>query len=201
MSYSMIGQTHVGNKHLENQDKIISRKFQATSSHPELFLIGVADGISQCPYGGSVARYIMEQHLLVDDIFNVAGAPIDILQQYLKNLHKSFKDEFEDMYDMLNSGASLSLALAQDSGTVDCLWCGDSPIFLTKNIDGEFVTKQISIPDNDQMGALTDNFGGFADFNLKHKSLTLFSDEIITVTSDGVENANIMLNEQYENLA
>jgi len=193
MSFSMIGQTHVGNKHPENQDRIITREFASKG----LSLIGVADGISQCSYGGSVARFIMEQHLTVDEIFISSGSPIEILKEYLKNLHNSFEDEFKDWYDMLESGASLSLALAEKNGTIHCMWAGDSPIFLTEKIDGEFTTQQISTPDHDSVGALTDSFGAFADFELKHKTLQINPRDIVTVTSDGIENADALLNDKY----
>ena len=196
MEFSMIGQTQVGNKHNENQDRIIKRKFD----EPQLWIIGVADGISGCSFGGSVARFIMEKHLSVDNVFPKAESPVETLRQYLNSLHQSFKSEFKDMYDMLESGATLSLALAESDGTVHCFSCGDSPIFLTKLSNDQYTTEEISISDLDQFGNLTDNFGGFADFKLKYQSLTLSHGEIITITSDGVENGEILLNEKYEKL-
>ncbi len=71
-NFGLIGNTHVGNIHPENQDRITKRKLDSQLASQEVYIIGVADGISQCSFGASVTDWIIEKHLAVDTIFKVA---------------------------------------------------------------------------------------------------------------------------------
>ena len=123
--FALIGNTHVGNIHTENQDRLIMRALSSQLVNQRVYIIGVADGISQCSFGASVARWIIEKHLAVDAIFKVAGKPIGSqFENYLRELYGIFQNEFSDFEDMLSSGATLSAASASGRHA-DCFWAGD----------------------------------------------------------------------------
>ncbi len=183
-----------GRKHKENQDRALARAMSWSPS--PLYLLAVADGISSCRYGASVARYIVERHLQTDAIFQQGDKPIgDQLRAYLTALNRSFHDEFSDMEDMQASGASLSIAVLSVD-TADCLWAGDSPIYISRQRAGGYDTEMILRPDKKD-NALTDHFGGAAPFDLKHVRLTLRLGDILTITSDGAVHDADLLSDAY----
>ena len=193
-TYSVLSMSAVGRKHKENQDRALARTIPWTPT--PLYLLVVADGISSCVYGGSVARFIVERHLAVDEIFHPEGQPIgDQLKDYLVALNKSFHNEFSDMEEMQASGASLSVAVVCGD-VADCFWVGDSPIYISRQIPTGFESELILIPDKDG-NALTDHFGGAAPFNLTHRHLTLAVGDILTITSDGVVHDSDLLSRSY----
>lgn len=58
-------------------------------------LLVVVDGMSSSPFGGSVARWVVEQHLATDKIAFEAGLAADhALRVYLRQLHEQFHEEF-----------------------------------------------------------------------------------------------------------
>ena len=123
-----IGATHVGKKHTENQDCIIHR---CLSDDQTASVIAVADGISGSAFGASVARWLLDKRLSEDDIFDPAKASTERqVEEYLHELRESFRNEFDDLPEMLSSGASLSLAAFKQS-EVHCFWVGDCPIYET----------------------------------------------------------------------
>lgn len=193
-THSLLSLSACGRKHRENQDRALAR---VISWEPTpLYLIAVADGISSCPYGASVARYIVERHLQTDVIFQHNGTPVgDQLRVYLTALHKGFHDEFADMEDMQASGASLSVAVLSGD-TADCLWVGDSPIYISRKMSGGYATEMIMRPDKNG-NALTDHFGGAAPFALKHEHLQLSPGDILTLTSDGAVHDAELLSSAY----
>jgi hypothetical protein len=191
---SFIHESHVGHVHAENQDRVLTREL---CGDPTIDLVAVADGISRCAFGASVARWLIEMHLAEDDLaaFTEEGFG-ERMRQYLLSLNDLFRKEFADLTEMLESGASISLA-AHCAGETHCFWVGDSPIYETVLRRGNYVTRQISAPDRAEGGnAITDWFGGTSPFNLKHVQPSPAA-SIITITSDGSVHGADMLSEAY----
>ena len=76
LTYKTIGGSRCGRKHVENQDRIILRTFPQADDGAAIHLIGVVDGISGSPFGASVARWLVEKHLAVDDVFHSADGDL-----------------------------------------------------------------------------------------------------------------------------
>lgn len=187
----------VGRKHKENQDRALARVIPWAPT--PLCLLAVADGISSCQFGASVARFIVERHLGTDTIFKPDGpSVVEQLRQYLVALNREFHDEFSDMEDMQASGASLSGAVLYGD-MADCLWVGDSPIYILRHSVAGFASEMIMRPDK-KGNALTDHFGGAAPFELKHRHVTLSPGDILTITSDGVVHDEGLLGDAYTRL-
>ena len=160
-----------GGKHTENQDAIGVRNL----ADDRLILV-IADGIGSHAYGGSVARWIVEKHLMADDIPNS-------LDDYLESLHRQFQIEFEDIDEMIESGATLSLAeISSDSA--DIYWAGDSPVFHTR-CNPSLSTKLIAEPHSGAGGALTKCFVGSRSFDPSRKQIALHPGDVLTLASDG----------------
>jgi serine/threonine protein phosphatase PrpC len=160
-----------GGKHAENQDAIGVRQLSC-----ERRLLVIADGIGSHAYGGSVARWIVEKRLMVDTI-------PESLNDYLKSLHRKFQRDFEDIDEMIESGASLSLAVV-GSDSADIYWAGDSPVFHTRHNPSPSTTL-IAEPHSGAGGALTKCFVGSHDFSPSHRRIDIRSGDVITLASDG----------------
>ena len=157
----------------------------------------VADGISSCPFGGSVARWVVANHLAKDRITVRPGVKTEkLLRDYLIALNERFRDEFSDLPEMLASGACLSAAFHCRRET-HCFWVGDSPIYETRRVDGRLETELVSHPDSAGENFVTDWFGGTSHFELKHIRLSAQA-VICTITSDGAIHDADMLNATYK---
>lgn len=193
-THSLLSMSVGGRKHKENQDRAIARVIPWSPT--PLYLLAVADGISSCRHGASVARYIIERHLQTDAIFDRGNLDVtNQLRDYLTALNRSFHEEFAEMEDMRDSGASLSVAVL-GGWLADCLWAGDSPIYISRQRPNGYDTELILRPDV-RNRALTDHFGGTAPFNLKHVRLTLQLGDILTITSDGAVHDADLLSDTY----
>jgi serine/threonine protein phosphatase PrpC len=171
-------------KHTENQDRVLCRAVDIHGDQGAILV--VADGITKCPFGGSVARWVVEQHLAKDNIAFADGDPADCLHGYLNRLHSQFYAEFSSGPDgFLDSGASLSVALLLRD-TAYCLWAGDSPIYISRRTVAGFDTELISRPDQDSAHRLTNAFGAGSPFELRVRRLSISRGDIVTITSDGV---------------
>lgn len=160
-----------GGKHVENQDAVGVREI----SDNRLILV-VADGIGSHAYGGSVARWIAEKHFMVDAIPKS-------LNEYLAALHRKFQTDFEDLNEMLESGASLSLAEV-GINFADIYWAGDSPVFHTR-LNPSPATTLVAEPHSGAGGALTECFTGSRSFSPSHRRIELHPGDILTLASDG----------------
>lgn len=193
-----IGKTHVGRTHAENQDRILMRRLVNPGGGPHIHLLGVVDGVSGTRCGGSVARWLVEQHLATDLIFDDSGKDaFDQFQDYLLGLREKFRSEFITMPDMLGSAAAMSMVcLCGDQG--GCFWVGDCPAFLTSGKGKKMETVQLTVPDYDTVTrGLTDWFGAYSAFNLKRKYFGMSPSDILTVTSDGAQCDEYVLNDLY----
>jgi hypothetical protein len=186
--------TQAGRIHNDNQDRAMARTIAGLE---DLCLIAVADGISSCAFGGSVANWLIHEHLAVDPIELHSDTSQEFqLRAYLESLHTLFREAWAEFPEMLCSGCCLSLA-TNFRGETHCFWVGDSPIFSTAIIDGQFRTEQVSIPDSPGGSVITDWFGGTSRFHLKH--VQLFAPlAIVTITSDGANHDAQMLNATYQ---
>ncbi len=188
--------THVGRIHHENQDRAIARTIVGAE---DLSLIAVADGISSCPFGGSVANWVINEHVAIDSIELAAGVSQESqLRDYLEGLSTEFRKSWADFPEMLMSGCCLSLA-THYRGETHCFWVGDSPIFSTAVIDGQYTTEQVSTPDSPGGSVINDWFGGTSRFRLKHIRLSSPC-SIVTITSDGAKYDAPMLSTAYQQL-
>ena len=193
-----IGKTHVGRTHAENQDRILIRRLVNPDGGPDIHLLGVVDGVSGTRCGGSVARWLVEQHLTADPIFDGSGKDaFEQLHDYLLGLREKFRSEFAPLPDMLGSAAAMSMVcLCGECGV--CFWVGDCPAFLTSGQGRKMVTVQLTIPDYDRISkGLTDWFGAYSAFNLKRKDFEMSPSDILTVTSDGAQCDEYVLNDLY----
>ena len=182
----------------ENQDRVLCRTLDVNGSQGVLLV--VADGITSCPFGGSVARWIVERHLAQDSFpFAEGQDPADSLRSYLNQLHKDFYVEFAapGMEGFLDSGATLSVALLHHA-VAACLWAGDSPIYLSRRTAVGYETELITTPDHDPHGRLRNCFGAGSPFNLRHRHLSLACGDVITITSDGLSIDEYTLSHIYQ---
>ncbi len=189
-----IYETCKGRIHEENQDRVVARPRSQTSPFS---LIAVADGISSCAFGGSVARWVVERHLATDDVPLLPDVDLEtVFRNYLATLNEQFRVEFADLPEMLQSGACLSMAVNRADET-HCFWVGDAPIYETQQRNGCYITRMISRPDALDERSVTDWFGGTSPFELKHVQVSREA-EIVTITSDGAIHDAKMLNSAYE---
>jgi serine/threonine protein phosphatase PrpC len=196
-THELLSFSAAGRRHEENQDRVLARIVEWSPG--PLYLIAVADGVSQCSFGGSVANYIVERHLARDTIFRQGqGAPAVQLKQYLRQLNDGFYAEFSELDEMMASGATLSVALLQEDAA-DCFWAGDSPIYWSRPSSHGYLTRQISVPDR-KGSLLSDNFGAHAPFALKHEQVAIGPGDIVTIASDGVVHDAESLSEGYARL-
>lgn len=196
-THIMFGKTHVGKMHADNQDEIIIRRIDRADDQA-IYVIGVADGISQTPYGGSVARWLRTR-LTADVIFAEGACDVGReFAKYLRELHGLFLKEFEDQSDMLSSGASLSVACLWGDSAV-CAWAGDCPIFVTIPKGKKLSTSQISVPDAHRVTRqLTDCFGAHMPFDFKQREFNLPQGGILTIASDGAQSDEFTLTDLYQ---
>jgi serine/threonine protein phosphatase PrpC len=191
--------TNIRTRHQENQDRVLCRPLELGGSHGAV--LAVADGITSTPYGGSVARWIIERHLARDELplsGGMEGRLPETMSSYLRDLYRLFQDELSDIDGFLDSGASLSVSVIWN-GRAECFWAGDSPIFLSRRREkGTYESEQISRPDRDPFGRLVNCFGARTPFDLRHQSQSLGSGDIVTVVSDGVAIDPIRLDQIYE---
>lgn len=168
----------------ENQDRLLVRSMPTLADSRPLTLIAVADGITNCAYGGSVARYVVERHMEQDDLSQVSRDPVGGLVDYLRGLYDRFRAEFEDSPDMLASGCTVTAAVIQGT-TLSCCWIGDSPLFVLQRPTRNWTAKQITRPDVDRMGVLTDCFGHGCRGSFKSAALSLNPGDIVVAATDG----------------
>ncbi len=198
--YTVMGKTHVGHTHAENQDRILKRCIVTPHDQEDIYLLGVVDGISGARHGGSVAKWLVEQHLEVDEIFDLDSSEsvFEQFHSYLLELREKFRAEFAKIPDMLESGAALCIACLQGDRGV-CFWLGDSPAFLTQAKGKKKTTLQLTTPDYDRItGSLTDWFGDRPPFNIKRNEFAMSSGDILTVTSDGAQCDEYVLSDLYK---
>mgnify|MGYP001614755403 CR=1 FL=1 len=156
--------------------------------------------MSSSVFGGSVARWLVEQHIAEDTIaFSEEHNPADDLRAYLNRLHALFCREFSEdgMEDLLASGATMSVGLLHYDAA-ECLWAGDSPIYVSRKSVSGYETEKITRPDHDPFGRLTNCFGAGSKFDLRQRSVRISSGDIITVASDGPAIAEQVLDGIYQ---
>ena len=193
----MIGDSHVGKKHRENQDRIVLRELGPSESPSSACLIAVVDGASCSAFAASLARWIADLHLAVDPVFDAAQADTaQSLAAYLNGLHGQFVEEFEDIDEMLQSAASISLAVIH-AATADVLWTGDSPVFWTTGGVGNRKTTRLSTPHNEGRG-LTKCFCGMHPCEFDQVRIPLSDGDIVTVMSDGAIHEETLLSGLFE---
>jgi serine/threonine protein phosphatase PrpC len=181
-----------GNRACENQDRLLARSLHADPAGEPTTLIAVADGISQCPYGGSVARYVIDQHLKNDAVLQQDEDPATALPLYLSKLYKGFVEEFAEMPDMLDSGCTLTVAIIRGR-SLTYGWVGDSPLFVIRAAPTGYTAQALTRPDLDRMRVLTDCFGSRSPCHFKAGSLALEPGDITVVATDGASLSDVAL--------
>ncbi len=66
-----------------------------------------------------------------------------------------------------------SRILERSKCPADCLWAGDSPIYVSRKNTKGFDTEMISRGDHDAHGRLTNCFGAGTPFSLRHRRLDI----------------------------
>ena len=198
MKYRTIGATCVGKKHAENQDRIVRRELLTEEAGPRACLVAVVDGVSASPLAASVARWIashLENDEIVDDTLGEVSQQIIA---YLARLHQRFCGEFEDFEEMLESAASLSLAVVEEDAT-HVLWAGDSPVYVTECCEKTYKSSRVSRPHVGSKDSITKCFCGNSAFEFDYHEVEIRPGDIVTITSDGAVHEETMLNELYQN--
>ncbi len=187
-----------GNRASGSQDRLKTRTLSTACGSPAI-LLAVADGITTGAYGGSVARYIVDRHLAVDDIeFNDATDALTKLPLYLTRVYETFKTEFADMPDMLMSGACLVAILIIENQWV-CCSVGDCEAFVLRRNDDGFTGKQITRSHLDRLsGKLTDCFGSNSPCKYNVDSGRLEDKSILVLTSDGAKLDDFVLADAFK---
>jgi len=190
MNFSTIHISEAGRKapprRIENQDRVLCRELPIGTAAG--LLLVVADGISRCPSGGSVANWLVAKHLQEDILdFSPQTEPALVLKGYLESLKARFSSEFAapEYEGLLRSGCTLSVVLIQDQ-QADCLWAGDSPIYHSRPVKKGFESRLLTRPDHDREGCLTNCFGAYSHFSLHHCRVQLEDADIVTLVSDGI---------------
>ena len=172
-----------GARAVENQDRIFVRTWEQGGEH--MTLLGVADGVTNCPFGGSVARWISEKLAHPDCVPDFAGDPGASLASMLAGLYQTFQVEFAENPDMLDSACTLSVAWIR-TGALACAWVGDSPIFLLTPAAKGFQGEMLSRPDvHRTTRKLTDCFGRHAPGLFKSVVRPCSPGAVVVVASDG----------------
>ena len=194
--YELYSATAKGKAHQENQDSVISRVIPRSGSMGNIYLCGVADGVTLTPFGGWVSRWLALR-LMQGPIFVSAGVTLSAqLADYLTGLHEEFLTEFANNEDMLRSASTLSLAVLQGS-SASCFWVGDSPIYVTSRAARVRDTRLISFPDvHPTLQSLTAAFCG-DPFNLHLEDVRLKKGDTLTIATDGLPHGEKRINELY----
>ena len=138
-----------GRKHIENEDAVDILRLDDDS-----YLMMVADGIGSHRLGGSVARWFVARLQEVGHRLHTHS-----LDDILRELTADFRDAFDDLQQMLESGASVSVAHVRKQ-RAEIAWAGDSPIFHANGSGGEVRTTRVSTLDHNELGHLTNYFSG-----------------------------------------
>jgi len=194
--YQLYSATAKGKAHRENQDSAISRVIPWPGPPGNIYLAGVADGVTLTPFGGWVARWIARR-LMQDPVFAAGGGPLaEQLAAYLKGAHQAFLAEFSRNEDMLCSASTLSLAAIQGNCAA-CFWVGDSPIYLTTRVAKAFATRRVSFPDvHPRLMSLTATFSGDV-FAPHHEPIQMKKGDVLTLATDGLIQGEARINELY----
>jgi len=194
-NYRLYSGTEKGNKNIENQDGLISKVIDWPKPMGNIYLVGVADGVSKTPFGGSVANWLSNS-FNNDTIFLAQmGTLSEQFLKYLGLLHELFLFDYENSTDMCRSASTLSIAAIQGS-YAECFWVGDSPIYLTAGSSSNRKTKLINSLDLDGNNQLTSVFSGLA-FRPKHRQVRLEKDDVLTIATDGLRLNKNQINHTY----
>jgi len=108
MHYEAISGTTIGSLMRDNRDALFIREI-ATDMGDIVVLFGVADGVTNCPYGGAVARWL--QSRILDEIVPLES--LDTIKrdvkQFVIDLRKKYLADLAQSEDFFRSGATLSL--------------------------------------------------------------------------------------------
>ena len=172
-----------GARGVENQDRIFVRTWEQGGGL--MTLLGVADGVTNCPFGGSVARWVADKLLQPEYAPDLAGDAGAAIASMLVGIYREFQTEFADNADMLDSACTLSVAWMRP-GALACAWVGDSPIFLLTPAAKGFHGEMLSRPDVDRTTRkLTDCFGRHAPGQFKSVVRPCSPGAVVVVASDG----------------
>ncbi|MEY5009020.1 MAG: hypothetical protein RLZZ253_159 [Verrucomicrobiota bacterium] len=192
--YRIVGQTLMGRKggncREENQDAMVERLLELgkTWGAPrEYHVLAVADGVTRCPNGGGVARYLVERHLANDRIEEVGGGVEESIVAYLRGVNDQFYEEFAHQPAMLESACTLSMGVLEGS-RVHCFWVGDSPVYHARREGSGYVCRQLTQPDV-YGRLLVDGFGAHAPFEVKHSKADVRVGDLVVVATDGVSDS------------
>lgn len=187
--YEILEMTMMGRKgggcREENQDALLSRRMMHDGR--EALLCAVADGVTRCPDGGGVARYLVERHLASDPVFGDGEEAAPALERYLRSVNTLFYKECAAEPEMIESACTLSVGVIEQA-TAHCFWVGDSPIFFAERAGDAFRCQQLSKPDL-YGRLLVDGFGAHAPFELKRVRVDFAVGDVLVLATDGVANS------------
>ena len=172
-----------GKEKRDNQDSLFTREL-GTPGGERILFAGLADGITQCPFGGAVARWVC-QHMARCPIR--IDRPSDVkteVMQSIRAARATFRRDLGEADDFAQSGCTLTVAAIAE-GVFNGFWVGDSPVLLSAEVGDEFCTECITSPDHGPNGELLDHFGATSPLNIKHIARHLHVGDVVTLATDG----------------
>ena len=184
----------------ECQDRLLARILPLNDGEAG-YLLAVADGITNCAFGGSVAKWVIDRHLAEDRIdFLENEDRANLFRDYLSALYATFQSEFSDMADMLMSGCCLVAMIVVRNKWV-CCSVGDCPAFILTKAEKGFDGRQITRPHIDRFsGALTDCFGNHAPCSYNVYEGEIAPGDVLVLTSDGAKLDEVSLSADLNQL-
>ena len=172
-----------GREKRDNRDALFTRELQ-DSEGQVILLTGVADGITQCPFGGAVARWVCRH--LTDCRIDLASSP-DIpgaVVRTIEEAREAFRTELAGSEDFARSACTLTIgAFAEDM--FHGFWVGDSPILISASHGDLLETECVTSPDINTRGELLDQFGASSPLNIKHVEHAMHDGDVVTLATDG----------------
>lgn len=183
MKYEVLKGSVQGQAKRDNRDASFVRELSGDPAGP-ILVAGVADGVSQCPFGGAVARWFC-RHMMESPIpVSTPEALAADIVRLIGERREAFAAEFQQSEDFARSSCTLALC-AIAGNTLHAFWAGDSPIMLSRKVGDSHETEVLTKRDVDRFGHLTDHFGAGGPHSVKIVSRVLQAGDTVTLASDG----------------
>jgi len=183
MKWKVVKGSVQGRQKPDNRDALFVREVAVTDGSAVL-LAGIADGITKCPFGGAVARWVCRFLEQSDVQVAIAAEMVTAVPAMIVDARDAFRADLGQSDDFAQSGSTLTIAIVVED-VFHGFWVGDSPILFSSMADSGLSTECITRPDINSRGELFDQFGVNSPLNIKHVERHLRQGDVITLASDG----------------
>ena len=172
-----------GREKRDNRDALFTREVELPGGILAL-VAGVADGITQCPYGGAVARWVCRH--LTDCPLSLASfsETPGTITRTIEEAREAFRKELAGSEDFAQSGCTLTVGVIVE-GRLHGFWVGDSPILVSSSSGSPLETECLTSPDLNPNGELVDQFESNSPMSIKHVERRLRAGDVVTLATDG----------------